>query len=125
VPAATVDSVTIGRLRGDATPLGQMALSNLALPSASVPDIVAQGVDSVATPRPKAFHLDLGCLDLTLKVNPQAQAHIDQLVISNVRASTSIGRIELNNVVAPYELLNLTLSQVGIETISIPTVSIA
>jgi hypothetical protein len=123
VPAATVDSVTIGRLRGDATPLGQMALSNLALPSASVPDIVAQGVDSVATPRPKAFHLDLGCLDLTLKVNPQA--HIDQLVISNVRASTSIGRIELNNVVAPYELLNLTLSQVGIETISIPTVSIA
>ena len=123
MPAATVDSVTIGRLRGDATPLGQMALSNLALPSASVPDIVAQGVDSVATPRPKAFHLDLGCLDLTLKVNPQA--HIDQLVISNVRASTSIGRIELNNVVAPYELLNLTLSQVGIETISIPTVSIA
>ncbi|HEY1298462.1 MAG TPA: hypothetical protein VGJ60_35715 [Chloroflexota bacterium] len=125
VPAASVDAVTIGRVHGDATPLGQMTLSNLNLPAASVPDITSQGVDTVATPKPKAFHLDLGCLDLTLRVNPTAEAHIDQLVISNVKASTSVGRIELNNVVAPYELLNLTLSQVGIETITVPSVAIA
>jgi hypothetical protein len=36
----------------------------------------------------------------------------------------SIGKIELDNVVAPYELLNLSLSQVGIETISVPAVAI-
>jgi hypothetical protein len=125
VPAASVDSVTIGKVRGDATPFGQMVLSNLGLPSAAVPDIVGQGVDTVATPRPKAFHLDLGCLEITLKINPQAQAHIDQLVIGNVTASTSIGSIELHDIVAPYELLNLTLSQVGIESISIPNVAIA
>jgi hypothetical protein len=124
VPAATVDSVTIGKVHGDATPFGQMALTNLALPSVSVPDIVGQGIDSVATPKPKAFHLDMGCLDLTLKVNPQAQAHIDQLLIHNVTASTSIGKIELHNIVAPYELLNLTLSQIGIDMISVPTVAI-
>jgi hypothetical protein len=69
--------------------------------------------------------MDLGCLDLTLRVNPTAEAHIDQLVISNVTASTSIGKIELHNVVAPYELLNLTLGQVGIETVSVSTVAIA
>jgi hypothetical protein len=102
-----------------------MALSNLALPSASIADIVSQGVDVTATPKPKAFHLDLGCLDLTLKVNPVAEAKIDQLVIRNVTASASIGKIELHNVVAPYELLNLTLGQVGIDTISVPTVAIA
>ncbi|MGI8915106.1 MAG: hypothetical protein ACR2JY_15190 [Chloroflexota bacterium] len=124
-PAATLDSVTIGRVHGDAFPLGQMALSNLALPSASIADIVSQGVDVTATPKPKAFHLDLGCLDLTLKVNPVAEAKIDQLVIRNVTASTSIGKIELHNVVAPYELLNLTLGQIGIDTISVPTVAIA
>ncbi len=116
---------TIARVHGDATPLGQMALNNLALPSVSIPDIVGQGVDSVATPKPKAFHLDLGCLDLTLKVNPTAEAHIDQMVIRNVKANLSIGKIELHNIVAPYELLNLTLSQVGIDTISVPTVAIA
>ena len=125
VPAASLDSLTIGRVHGDAFPLGQMALSNLALPSASIGDIVSQGVDVTATPKPKAFHLDLGCLDLTLKVNPVAEAKIDQLVIRNVTASTSIGKIELRNVVAPYELLNLTLAQVGIDTISVPSVAIA
>ena len=82
-----------------------MALNNLALPSVTIPDIVGQGVDSVATPKPKAFHLDLGCLDLTLRVNPTAEAHIDQLVIRNVKANLSIGKIELHNIVAPYELL--------------------
>jgi hypothetical protein len=125
IPAAALDSVTIGKVHGDATPFGQMALNNLALPAVSIPDIVGQGVDSVATPKPKAFHLDLGCLDLTLKVNPTASAHIDQLVIRNVKANLSIGKIELHNIVAPYDLLNLTLSQIGITNLSVPTVAIA
>ncbi|WOJ88725.1 hypothetical protein RZS28_12985 [Methylocapsa polymorpha] len=124
-PAASIDSLTIGKIHGDAFPLGQLALSNLALPSASVADIASQGVDVAATPKPKAFHIDLGCLDLLLKVKPSAEAHIDQLVIHNISASTSIGKIELHNVVAPYEFLNLTLSQVGINTISAPTVAIS
>src|SRR5229473_2504488 len=124
-PAATVDSVTIAKVNGDTTPFGQMSLSNLGVPAVAIPDIVAQGVDSTATPKPKAFHLDMGCLDLVLKVNPTAQAHIDQLLIQNIKASTSIGKIELHNVVAPYELLNVTLSQIGIETISVPAVAIA
>jgi hypothetical protein len=124
VPAANLDSVTIARVHGEATPFGQMTLSGLKLPSASIPDIVSQGVDSVATPKPKAFHLDLGCLDLVLRVNPTAEAHIDQLVLSNLHASTSVGTIELHNVEAPYDLLNLTLSQVGIQNISVPDVNI-
>ncbi len=125
VPAANLDSVTIGHVHGDAFPLGQMVISNLGLPSASIPDIVGQGVDVTATPTPKAFHLDLGCLDLILRVNPVAEAKIDQLVIRNVHASTSIGKIELHNVVAPYDLLNLTLGQIGVNTISVPTVAVA
>ena len=125
VPAAGLDSLTIGHVQGDAFPLGQMAISNLGLPSASVPDIVSQGVDVTGTPKPKAFHLDLGVLDLVLRVNPVAEAKVDQLVIRNVKASTSLGKITLNNVVAPYELLNLTLGQIGLNNISIPTISIA
>ena len=63
--------------------------------------------------------------DPTLRVKLTAEAHIDQLVIRNVKANLSIGKIELHNIVAPYELLNLTLAQVGIETISVPSVAIA
>jgi hypothetical protein len=125
VPAAALDGASVGRVHGDALPLGQMTLSNLGLPSASIGQITGQGVDAVGTPRPKAFHLDLGCLDLTLRVNPQAQAHLDELVIRNAQASVSIGSLELHDVVAPYELLNLNLSQVGIDTISVPSIALA
>jgi len=125
VPAATLDSFAIGRLTGDAVPLGDMTLPNLALPGASVADIVSQGVDVNAVPRPKAFHIDLGCLDLVIKIAPSAEAHIDQMLIRNSSANASIGKIELHNVVAPYELLNLTLAHLGIETISVPQVSVA
>jgi hypothetical protein len=125
VPAASLDTVTIGRVHGDAFPTSDMTLNNLALPSASVADIVSQGIDGVATPLGKAYHLDLGCLDLLLKIKPRAEAQIDQLTINGLTASTSIGTIELHNVVAPYELLNLTLSQIGIDTVQVPSVAIA
>ncbi len=124
VPAATIDSVTIGKLQGNAAPLGELALANLALPSASAGDITSQGIDVSAVPRPKALHIDLGNLDLTLKISPKAEAKIDQLLIHNVSAGASIGKIALHNVVAPYELLNLTLAQLGIDTISIPQIAI-
>jgi hypothetical protein len=124
-PAASVDSVTIGRVHGDAFPIPDVTLSNVALPSASVSDIVSQSVDAVATPQGKAYHIDLGCVDLILKIRPRAEAQIDQLTISGLRAGISVGAIELLNVVAPYELLNLRLSQVGIETVEIPAIAVA
>jgi len=125
VPAASLDTFGIGRLHVDAFPLGQLTLSNLALPSASIANINSQAVDVTARPRGKALHVDLGCLDLTLKISCEARAQLDELLIRDASASASVGRIELNNVVAPYELLNLTLSQIGIETLQVPTVAVA
>jgi hypothetical protein len=124
-PAASVDAVSIGRIHGDAFAAPDVSMSNIGLPAASIGDIVSQGIDTVAEPQGKAYHLDLGCLDLTLKIKPKAEAQIDQLTISGINASTNIGTVELQNIVAPYELLNLTLSQVGIDTIQVPTVAIA
>jgi hypothetical protein len=124
-PAASLESVTIQRLHGEATPPGGMTLSNLALSGASIPDITGNVVDVIAAPLGKAYHLDLGCLNLTLKIKPQAEAHIDQLVIGDVSADTRIGRVELHNVIAPFELLNLTLSELGIETMEIPSVALS
>ena len=125
VPAASVDGVTIGRVHGDAFPLGQLTLANLALPSASVADIASQSVDVTGTPQAKVFHMDLGILDQTLTIKPTVQAQIDQVTISSITAGTTVGRIELHNVVAPYEFLNITLSQIGIETVQIPTFAVS
>jgi len=124
-PAAGVDSVTIGRIHGEAIATPDLTLNNVGLPSASIGDIVSQGIDTVVEPVGKAYHLDLGCLDLTLKIKPKAEAQIDSLTISGINASTNIGTVELHNIVAPYELLNLTLSKIGIDTIQVPSVAIA
>lgn len=124
-PAASLDSVSIGRIHGDAFAAPDLTMANVGLPSASIGDIVSQGIDTIAEPQGKAYHLDLGCLDLTLKIKPKAEAQIDQLTITGINASTNITSVELHNIVAPYELLNLTLSQIGIDTISVPTVAIA
>jgi hypothetical protein len=124
-PAASVDAVTIGRIHGEAFAAPDLTMNNVGLPAASIQDIMSQGIDTVAEPQGKAYHLDLGCLDLTLKIKPKAEAQIDSLTISGINASTNIGTVELHNIVAPYELLNLTLSQIGIDTIQVPTVSIA
>ncbi len=129
VPAASLDGVTIDRVHGDAFPLGQLILTNLALPNASVADIVSESVDVTATPVGKVLHQNLGVpnmnVDLTLTITPTVQAQVDQLLIGNTTASTSVGRIEMHNVVAPYEFLNLTLSQIGIDSIQIPTFAIS
>lgn len=125
VPAASGDTVTIGRVHGDLLPLGQFSLSNLALPSASVGDVASGPASASAVGPVYTATADAGILRVTLTVTPHATAAMDELHLSGLQASGSIGNVELTNVVAPYELLNLTLSQIGIETITIPTLAIS
>ncbi len=125
VPAATTDQVTIGRVHGDALPLGQVAMTDLKLPSADVSDLVGGSLDVAATATGYAFSADAGIFRMTLHLTPSARAQVDQLQVSGIQSTATIGRIEMNDVVAPYELLNLTLSQIGIDTIDIPTFGIS
>jgi hypothetical protein len=125
VPAASIDELTIGRLHGEALPVGGITIANPGLPSASVADILSQSVDVGGRQVGTAFHMDCGILDLTLTVVPDARAQIDQLRLGGIQARTGIGQIELRDVSAPYELLNLTLSQIGIESITIPAFTVS
>ena len=125
VPAVTLDDITVGRVHGEALPFGGITVADVGLPAAAVSDIHSEPVDINATHVGTAFHMDLGILDLTLTVVPDARAQIDQLRIGGIEAATSVGQIELRDVVAPYELLNLTLSQIGIDTITVPAFTIS
>ncbi len=125
VPAATTDHVTIGRVHGDALPVGQVAMTDLALPSAEVTDLVGGSLDVAATATGYAFSADAGIFRMTLHLTPSARAQMDELHVSGIQSTATIGRIEMNDVIAPYELLNLTLSQIGIDTIDIPSFGIS
>lgn len=120
LPGARLDEATIGRVHGDAFPLGELAITGLAAPAA-VQEVRSQGIDVSATQATRQFHADLGILELTLNLTPGAQAQIDTLIISGANAAASIGAITMRDIVAPYELLNLTLSDIGLEVIEIPS----
>jgi hypothetical protein len=126
VPAASVGEVTIGRVHGDPVNIGSFSLGGLSMPSASIPDIVSQAPLNIpANLQARTFSMPAGILTLSLTIRPSALSHIDQLRITNTHASASVGQIVLHNVTLPYDVLNLRLAQIGINTIGIPAFSVS
>jgi hypothetical protein len=60
-------------------------------------------------------------LKFTLIVTPLVVSHIPFLEINNSNATATTGRVVVHNVTLPFDVLNLTLSQIGINAIQIPT----
>jgi hypothetical protein len=124
VPAASAADATVGSIRGGSVPLGTVTIPNLALPQAALGDLTSQAVDVGATSNPIAFVADAGVLKLTLTLTPAARIRTDELRISGVRSSATIREVRLTDVVLPFEVLNLTLSQIGIDTIQVPEIEV-
>jgi hypothetical protein len=61
----------------------------------------------------------------TLTVTPSASVTMDELRISNVPATASVGSVTLENLVLPYDVFDVTLSELGIDTIAVPTVEVS
>jgi len=124
-PNAAVADATIGRITGGALPIANLAIPSLALPQATIPKLSSQNVDATSNPVvAKLPTVDIGLLVATLKATTTAAFHLDELRIDNVKASASIGEIAFKNIILPYEVLNLRLSQIGIETIEVPQLEV-
>jgi hypothetical protein len=65
----------------------------LSLPEASLADVTSQGLDVSATTDRLALVADAGVLKVTLSVTPTAGVHTDELRLSGVRSSASIGEV--------------------------------
>jgi hypothetical protein len=120
LPAASVGEVSIARLTGGSVPIPTLSIPNLAFPAASVGEIRSSNVNVNAVAPAVVFNAGGGLLRVTLRVVPEANVRIAQMVLTNINASTSIGSVEVRNVVLPFEVLNLRLSDIGIDTIEIP-----
>ncbi|MGZ5494342.1 MAG: hypothetical protein ACXWHG_12105 [Thermoanaerobaculia bacterium] len=121
VPDAAVAAATIGRVSGGVLPISGFTIPSVELPQVMIPSLSSQNVDATSNPVVSTMPtVDVGLLAATLKVTTTAAFHLDELRIDNVQAATSIGEITLKNVVLPYEILDITLSQIGIESIEVP-----
>lgn len=120
VPDASLGEVSIARLSGGSVPIPTMTIPNLSFPGASVGEIRSSNVDVTAVAPAVVFNAGGGLLRITLRIVPEANVRIAQLLLTNINASTSIESVEVQNVVLPFEVLNLRLTDLGINTIEIP-----
>ncbi len=125
VPAAAAAQATVGHAHGEALPLGTITIPGLSLPRASVGDIASDDLAAGGEADPYIFTADAGVFGGTLTVTPSASLTMDELRISNVRAAASIGSVTLQNVVLPYDVFGITLSELGIDTIAVPTLEVS
>ena len=124
IPAAASTGATIERLRGGAVPIGQVTIPDLRVPEVSAGRITSESIDASGTSNPVRFTADAGVLELTLHVTPSARIRARELRLDDLRTGVGIGAVELHDVVLPYEVLGLTLSDIGIDTIDVPVIEV-
>jgi hypothetical protein len=125
VPVASATDSTVHHIHGQALPLGAVTIPGLALPQANVGDISSQAMDVNATSNPFVFRADAGVLKVSLNLTPGARMQTDELRLTGVRAAISVGSLELQDVVMPYDVLDVKLSDLGIDTIDVPKIEVS
>lgn len=123
---AALGGVTIGRLSGGTLPLAGLGIPNLAFPQVKLPRVSCQDIaadsNAVITTMPPA---DVGLLKATLSVTTTARFEVDELRLDGIRADAAIGEIVLKDVELPWEVLDLSLAQIGIERIVVPNLKVS
>jgi hypothetical protein len=126
IPAANLDKVEVGHLHGDPVQIPSFTLSNLNLPAAQIPTMSSTApIDIPAQLPTQSPGFDAGIIKLFVHLTPSALSHIDRLEITNANANATVGQVVLHNVTLPYDVLGLTLSQIGIDTVAIPAFSVS
>jgi hypothetical protein len=126
VPAARVGGATVEQVRGTPLSLPSLRLRGLALPSAAAGDIRSGALD-IPLQRRERIPLggfSLGFVGVDVFARPSAATQVSRLEMTGVRASLSADLVELGNVTVPYGLHNLTLADLGVHTIDIPTITV-
>lgn len=125
VPAATVSQATVQHVHGDPARIPTFALNGLQLPAAQIPSVdSALPLSIPLVLQGPAAGFDAGVLRVTLRITPSLLTEVQHLQITGASASASVGQIVLHDVVLPYDALNVTLSQIGIDTIDIPNFTV-
>ncbi|MGY1690649.1 hypothetical protein [Geodermatophilus sp. SYSU D01105] len=127
VPAAGVAAATVRRVGGTPLTLPTLRLRGLELPSAAAGDIRSGTVD-IPLQRRERISLggfSLGFVGVSVFARPAVATRVAQLQLTGVRASLAAGLVELGNVTVPFTVHGLTLADLGVHSIDIPTITVA
>lgn len=126
LPAAHLAAANVAHLHGAPLIVPALVLKGLSLPRASASDVASGPLDVPLTKPPLQLGpINLGILQFTLRITPSARAQVARMTLSGVDVAATVGAVELHNISLPYDALNLTLSDIGIRTIAVPTIGVA
>ena len=113
-------------VHGDPAKIPAFTLNNVQLPAAQIPSITSTIPLSIpADLETVSAGFDAGVLRVAIHIQPSVLFHVERLQITNASASATVGQVVLHNVTLPFDALNITLSQIGIDTIEIPSFTLA
>jgi hypothetical protein len=127
VPAVRVGGASVATVRGAPLTLPSFRLRGLSLPAAAAGD-VRSGVLDIPLRRRERISLggfSLGFVGVEVFARPAAATHVERMELTGVRASASAGLVELADVTLPYEVHGLTLADLGVHAIDVPTITVA
>jgi hypothetical protein len=125
LPTGNIGSITVGEVKGDALPLSQLVIAGLNLPKTAIANIVSGAMNATATGDTEELDADLGVLTVGLQVTPSVTMSIGQLTLSGLTAGGTIGSAALSGITIPYDIRDLTLTNVNLDTIQVPAVGVA
>lgn len=126
VPAARVGGASVAAVRGTPLSLPSLRLRGLSLPAAAAGDIRSGALD-IPLQRRERIPLggfSLGFVGVEVFARPAAATRVSQMELTGVQASAAAALVELGNVTVPYEMHNLTLADLGVRTIDVPTITV-
>ena len=126
VPAATLGGASIDHLHGDAISVSQASAGPITVPSLSMPTAHTSAPLSIPTVlTPLRINIPAGLLSASIIIKPSAVAQVERLDLSAGQGQASVGSVTLNNVLLPYDVHNLKLSDLGINNIALPTFAVS
>ena len=121
VPAVSAEKATVQRVHAAPALVPEVALNQLTLPAIQIPSLISTTpFDIPASLQQRSVGFDAGILSVALRVKPSTTSHVHRMNVTAATATGTVASVVARNVTLPFELTDLTLSQVGINSIAIP-----
>lgn len=128
VPETTVDRARVARLVGDTVQVPAISLNNIDVGAIQIPTVSSTAplvIPAVLDTRSIGFGDNDDLLSVRVRLTPSATSRVGALDLSHANATAALGQVTVNDVTLPFEVLGLTLSQIGVSNLAIPAINVS
>jgi hypothetical protein len=125
VPSTNTKRATIQ----DVTPdnhivLPQASLRDLEIPQTKVQDIVSPGFGTTAIAAARKLSVDLGILEVGLRVTPTVHINVESMAITDVELYAMANDLNLQNISLPVSVRGIKVDNIDLREVNVNQISI-